>query len=93
MPTREQLEASYGDTLRGLLMESFAEATRTMTTQHAANGAMMYRQLIRARALLDAIHEFYVPTPTKTPEVTDLMKQHSEQKKHATNGTHQPTRK
>ena len=57
--TLEELHHEFGDELRGLLMESFAEANRSGVTKHAANGAMMYEQLCRAKQLLNRIHAFY----------------------------------
>ncbi len=69
--TAKDLQDEFGDELRGLLMESFAEARHGSVTQMSQKGAMMYQQLCRAKELLERIHLFYCP---KAPEVTPEMK-------------------
>ncbi len=65
--TRQELDREFADYLRGLLMESFQEAARTRGTNHYANGAMMYQQMIRGKELLDRIHNFYCPEDAAKP--------------------------
>lgn len=77
--TRADFDAqTFGDELRGLLMRSFAEASRSAFTDHAANGAEMKKQMQAGQALLGRIFDFLSePLPAKA----------------STNGTHLPARK
>lgn len=72
--TREELHQAFGDELRGLLMESFAEAHRTGLTAHSANGLMMFKQLVRAKELLDKIHAFYGQQPAGALAASGIKK-------------------
>lgn len=69
---RDEMLEEFGDIMRGLLMESFAESKKTAPTDHAATGNMMYRQMVRGKELLNAIDKFYeskMPKEEKPPEV------------------------
>jgi hypothetical protein len=58
--TLEELEAAFADELRGLLLESFAVAERGKSTDFSATGNQIFKQMQRARSLLQRIHAFYV---------------------------------
>lgn len=82
--TLSNAEARLMDEFRGLIVEAFADAQRGAGTNHAANGDLVYRQMIRARALFDRIKEYYQPAPLSE----EILKQPPAAP--ATNGQHKP---
>lgn len=81
--TAKDLQDEFGDELRGLLLESFAEARNPTLNNMSAKGSMMFQQLVRARELLERIHLFYCPKPA---EVTPEMKKEEPKPSPQTNG-------
>ncbi len=58
--TREDLHSRFGDELRGLLLESFAQNEKTVGDMHT-KGLQMRQQMTRAKGLLDRIFEAMEP--------------------------------